>query len=426
LKILSKIPEELRSLINKLHKQALAENLKVYLVGGFVRDLILRVKNLDLDIVIEGDGIKFAERFAMPFGVKLTAHRQFGTATVLLKSGLKVDFSSARKESYPKPAHLPIVSYGLLRDDLFRRDFTINAMAISLSDGSLVDYFDGRGDLVNKKIRVLHDLSFKDDPTRILRAVRFEQRYDFNIEPKTLKLLKEAGKLKMLEKVHPHRMRDELILVLKEGNPLKEIRRIKQLAGFKFIHPNLNVSVKTYSYFKSLEKEVKWFNKNYPQRRSLDTWLIYLMGLLDSLNAGAIRNVCEKFGLRKGEKKRLSSYKQITHKFIVDLSNSKVKPSRIFASLEPLSYETIISLRAKYNNPVFKRHIADFLEIYNGMRIFVSGNDLHGLGLVPGPQYQKIFAQVLNAKLNGEVKDKREELSLIRELLNKRHPILRG
>lgn len=420
LKMLSKIPEELKGLIAKLREQALAQNRKVYLVGGFVRDLILRVKNLDLDIVVEGDGIKFAEDFAKLLEARITAHRQFGTATVLLKFGLKVDFSSARKESYPQPAHLPVVSSGSLKDDLFRRDFTINAMAISLTDGSIVDYFGGRDDLINKKIRVLHDLSFKDDPTRILRAVRFEQRYDFNIEPKTLELLKEAVKLKMLEKVQPHRTRDDLVLVLKENNPLKEVRRIKQLTGFKFIHPKLNLSVKTYAYLKSLEKEIKWFNKNYPQRRSLDTWLIYLIGLCDSLNPAAIREICEKFGLRKGEEKRLLSYKQVTRKFIVELSNPKIKPSRIFALLEPLSYETVISLRAKYNNSVFKRQIADFLEIYNGMRVFVSGDDLHGLGLIPGPQYQKIFAQVLNAKLNGEVKDKKEELSLIRELLRKR------
>ncbi len=420
LKMLSKIPEELKGLIAKLREQALAQNRKVYLVGGFVRDLILRVKNLDLDIVVEGDGIKFAEDFAKLLEARITAHRQFGTATVLLKFGLKVDFSSARKESYPQPAYLPVVSSGSLKDDLFRRDFTINAMAISLTDGSIVDYFGGRDDLINKKIRVLHDLSFKDDPTRILRAVRFEQRYDFNIEPKTLELLKEAVKLKMLEKVQPHRTRDDLVLVLKENNPLKEVRRIKQLTGFKFIHPKLNLSVKTYAYLKSLEKEIKWFNKNYPQRRSLDTWLIYLIGLCDSLNPAAIREICEKFGLRKGEEKRLLSYKQVTRKFIVELSNPKIKPSRIFALLEPLSYETVISLRAKYNNSVFKRQIADFLEIYNGMRVFVSGDDLHGLGLIPGPQYQKIFAQVLNAKLNGEVKDKKEELSLIRELLRKR------
>jgi tRNA nucleotidyltransferase (CCA-adding enzyme) len=425
-KLLSKIPEELRSLISKLREQALAQDLKVYLVGGFVRDLILGVKNLDLDIVVEGDGIKFAEDFVKPQEGKIIVHKHFGTATVFLEKIFKVDFSSARKEIYPKPAHLPIVSPGSLKDDLFRRDFTINAMAISLAEGTIVDYFDGQDDLRNKKIRILHDLSFIDDPTRVLRGIRFEQRFNFSIESKTLKLLKEAVKLRMLEKVQPHRTRDDLILALKENNPIGNIIRIKQLVGFKFIHPKLRLFANNFAYLRSLEKEIKWFDKNYPQRRGLDVWLIYLIGLVDSLKPLAIRNICDRFGLRKGEEKRLLGPKQVTRRFIVDLSNPKIKPARIFALLNPLSYETVIALKAKYNNPVLKRHIADFLEIYNDMCIFVSGDDLHCLGLSPGPRYQEIFTLVLNAKLNGEVKNKEEELSLIKELLNKRHPILRG
>lgn len=419
-KLLSKIPEELRSLINKLREQALAQDLKVYLVGGFVRDLILGVKNLDLDIVIEGDGIKFAEDFLKSQDGKITVHKHFGTATLLLQSGLKIDFSSARKEIYSKPAHLPIVSPGSLKDDLFRRDFTINAMAISLGDGAIVDYFGGQDDLGNKKIRFLHDLSFKDDPTRILRGVRFKQRFDFTIEAKTLKFLKEAVRLKILEKVQPHRTRDDLILLLKESNPVANIIRIKQLVGFRFIHPKLRLSAKNLAYLRSLEREVKWFNKAYPQRRGLDAWLVYLIGLVDSLKLAEIRDLCDKFGLRKGEEKRILGLKQVRRKFIVDLSNPKIKPARIFALLNPLSYETVIALRAKYNNPVLKRHIADFLEIYNGICIFISGDDLHCLGLSPGPRYQEIFTLVLDAKLNGEVKNKEEELSLIKELLSKK------
>ncbi|MFA5287484.1 MAG: hypothetical protein WC394_04365 [Candidatus Omnitrophota bacterium] len=419
-KLLSRIPEELRGLIEKLREQALARGLKVYLVGGFVRDLMLEVKNLDLDIVVEGDGIKFAEDFVKPQEGKITVHKHFGTATVLLQSGFKIDFSSARKEVYPKPAHLPVVSPGPLKDDLFRRDFTINAMAINLADGAIVDYFGGRDDLRNKKIRVLHGLSFKDDPTRILRGIRFEQRFNFTIEPKTLKLLKEAVKLRMLEKVQPHRTRDDLILLLKENNPIDGIIRIKQLLGFKFIHSKLHLFAMNFAYLRSLEKEVKWFGANYPERRGLDVWLIYFIGLVDYLKLREIREVCDKFGLRKGEEKRILGPKQVTRKFIVDLSNPKIKPAKIFALLNPLSYEAVIALRAKYKNSVLKRHIADFLEIYNGMCIFVSGDDLHRLGLSPGPSYQEIFALVLNAKLNGEVKNKEEELSLIKELLKKR------
>ncbi|MDD2927380.1 MAG: hypothetical protein PHE30_00825 [Candidatus Omnitrophica bacterium] len=423
-KYLEKIPEELQGLINKVHNTAVRKNTEAYLVGGFVRDLILGVKNLDLDIVIEGDGLKFAQDFADSLGVKVTLHRQFGTATVFARSGLKIDFSSSRREHYPSPAHLPLVEEGSLRDDLFRRDFTLNAMAIGLKDGRLVDYYGGLDDLRHKVIRVLHPLSFIDDPTRIFRAVRFEQRYDFKIEPRSLQLLKEALRLGLLERIHPHRTRTDLILILKEKDPIKEIKRIEKLAGFDFILPQLKISPKTYAFLKAIKREISYFHKNYTERRPLDTWVIYLIGLLDVLEAKKIKKICAKFGLRKGEKKRLLSYKRFQGRFIADLSRASIKPARIFGLLEPLSYETILALRAKYNNPVFKRNITDFLDIYNGMRISVSGNDLAGLGVLPGPRYRKIFTQVLKAKLNSQVRNKEEELALIKQLLRKGLPTL--
>jgi len=419
-KQLSKLSENLQDLINKIHEMAVSKKVKAYLVGGFVRDLILKVNNLDLDIVIDGDGAKFAEAFAKHMGARITVHKNFGTATVFIGQGSKVDFSSSRKEIYPKPGQLPVVSAGSLRVDLFRRDFTINAMAIDLRYGKLFDYFGGRADLEGKKIRIMHPLSFIDDPTRILRAIRFEQRFGFVIEPKTLKLLKDAVKLDMLSKVHAHRIRDDLILILKEKDPIKEIRRLQKLVGFDFIAKGIKLNSKSYAFLKSLKREINWFNRNYPKRRAIDSWLIYLMGLLDSLDDKEIKSVCLRLGLRKGEEIRLLSFKQISHAALNDLSRVAVKPSHIFEILEPLSYETILALKAKYNNPVFKAHIESFLEIYNGMRIFISGDDLHGLGVVPGPRYQKIFAQVLSAKLNGLVRTKSEELVLIKRLLRKR------
>ena len=215
---LNNLSEELRELIHLASDVANKNNMPVYLIGGFVRDLILGVKNFDLDIVVEGDGIKFAEVLSGKLNAGLIRHRRFGTATVILKKHLKVDIATARQEYYPEAAHLPEVTRGVLKDDLMRRDFTINAMAISINRqdfGRFIDCFGGEADLANKEIRVLHNLSFIDDPTRILRAIRFEQRYNFKIEPKTLKLLREANRLKMLERVSRERLRDELILILK-------------------------------------------------------------------------------------------------------------------------------------------------------------------------------------------------------------------
>ncbi|HTZ11573.1 MAG TPA: CCA tRNA nucleotidyltransferase [Candidatus Margulisiibacteriota bacterium] len=417
---LDRLPEDIKKVISLASGIALEEKMNIYLVGGFVRDLLLKTRNLDLDIVVEGDGIKLASSFASLSAGRITRHHRFGTATVFLKPHLKIDISTARREYYPAPAHLPVVSPGSLKDDLCRRDFTINAMAIDISKpgfGRLIDYFGGRQDLRRGYIRVLHDNSFVDDPTRILRSVRFQQRYNFKIEPGTLKKLKEALRLGMLEKVQPQRIRDDLILMLKETDPLGQVRRLKALSGLSFIHPRLSVDKKTIELLRKIEREIKWFRKAHPARRALDNWLIYFMGLLDGLPLKEASAVCRRLVLRNGEEKRVHSYKKISRPFLSKLSGKRIKPSQVFSMLEPLSYEVLIILRAKYRNPGFKKRLDDFFRTYNGMRIHVNGDDLRMLGIKPGPRYQKIFWEVLKSKLDGEVKSKEEELALIRRML---------
>lgn len=414
-KYLEKLPQEVKDLISAAADLARLNNMPVYLVGGFVRDLILGVNNLDLDIVVEGDGIKFAEAFAEKLNAGLIRHRRFGTATVTPKKHLKIDIATARKEYYPQPAHLPEVTCGILKDDLMRRDFTINAMAVSINRrdfGRFIDCFQGKKDLADKKIRILHDLSFIDDPTRMLRAIRFEQRYNFSIEPKTLKLLKEANKRKMLQKVQPQRLRDELILILKEERPLKQMLRIKELVGFGFISPRLSLSKNNLAFLESIGRQISWFKKKYPKRRQLDAWLIYLTGLIAGLDVNNIKLICKRFAFRRGEEKRMLAYKKLNPEFIRKLGRGKIRPSQVFGLLEPLSYEVIILIKARFEGSILKKHIEDFFEIYNGMRIHVSGSDLRELGLTPGPDYQKIFHRLLNAKLDGLVKTKEEELAL--------------
>jgi tRNA nucleotidyltransferase (CCA-adding enzyme) len=420
---LERLPKEILDLIYLARDIAYSSNVPIYLIGGFVRDLLLGVKNLDLDIVVEGDGIKFAEDFASRLKAKLVRHRRFGTATLLMnRPHLKIDIASSRKEFYPQPAHLPLVSSGTLKDDLSRRDFTINAMAISIgydNFGRLLDFFGGKADLENKKIRILHNLSFIDDPTRILRAIRFEKRYNFRIEPETLKLIKKAVKNRMLEKVEPQRIRDELILMLKEKQPIKEIKRLQNLAGFNFISPHAFASKKTYKLLGSIERQIGWFKRSLRQRRVLDTWLMYFMGIIDFLAIRDVKSICKKFALRKGEEKRIVGYKKINRKFILCLNKEKIKPSRIFALLEPLSYEVILLLKAKYKQRRIQKHIEKFFKEYNGTRIHISGDDLYRLGVLPSPRYQKIFKKVLNAKLNGLVTTREEELALIKKLIKK-------
>ncbi len=418
-KYFKRIPPELKDLISTAGGIADAYQMPAYLVGGCVRDLIMGVENLDSDIVVEGDGIKFAEALAKKCAARLVRHRRFGTATVVINPHLKVDISTARRESYPMPACLPVVEPRDIREDLARRDFTINAMAASINKdnfGRPLDLFGGRSDIRKKNIRILHALSFMDDPTRMLRAIRFEKRYGFKIESRTLRLLKEVSRIKMLERVHPHRVRDELILILKERDPLKPIRGIQDLIGFGFISRDLKISKKTWGLLKAVQKEIAWFKQAYPRRRRLDSWLIYFMAMLESLDAAGAKKVAQKFALSRGEAKRILTYKGIETTFVAELSAGNIKPAHVYHLLEPLSYEVIIMLRAKYRNKNILRHTDAFFGSYNGMRIYISGNDLKRLGLKPGPRFEKILRKILDARLDGLAKTRDEEIALARKL----------
>ncbi|MFH1354810.1 MAG: CCA tRNA nucleotidyltransferase [Candidatus Omnitrophota bacterium] len=409
---LKRLPDKIQELIGLARDLAERMNIHAYLVGGFVRDLIIGVNNLDLDIVVEGDGVAFAQELAKILRAKLVRHRRFRTATVMINPDLKIDVASARKEFYPSPADLPVVRSASLKDDHFRRDFTINAMAISISGGNfgkLIDAFGGKVDLRNKRVRFLHDLSFVDDPTRILRAIRFEQRFNFKIEPRTMKYLKQAVRLKMLNKVEPQRIRDELILLLKEKHPIKEIWRMQELTGFDFIAPALSLGKNTRKLLGAIEKITLSHSR-------VEPWLIYFMGLIDSLNLQQTEKVCDKFAFTKQNAKKIISSKKINRKFILSLGKKGLQPSMIYSLLSPLSYEAILLLKAKYNQGIVRQNIEDFLETYRHLSLGVNGHDLQELGIRPGPDYQKILKKVFKAKLNGLVRDKDAQLRLIRKI----------
>ncbi|MDD5561179.1 MAG: CCA tRNA nucleotidyltransferase [Candidatus Omnitrophica bacterium] len=417
---LKKIPHAIKRLFVLVKEVSRETKMPAYLVGGFPRDLILGAMDWDLDITVEGDGVKFAEVLAGKLGAALIKHERFRTATVILDHRVKVDIATTRKEIYPFSASLPLVSPGSLREDLFRRDFTINAMAFGLSesmDWELIDIFGGKDDLAAGKIRVLHDLSFKDDPTRILRAVRFKQRYNFKIEPKTLCLLKEAVNSGLLEKVNPHRTRDELILMLKERNPSAQLKQLSALGALSFISDKLRPGKLTYDLFKSVHKEIIWFMQNFPFHRQFEAWLIYFAALLRPLALPEIKKVARRLGLSKKEEQKIVSCRKINQRLIRRLKNRHITPAEIFGLLKPLSYETVILLRSVSHDNAFRKHIADFLKIYNGVRLCISGDDLFRLGVLPGPRYQKILNKVLAARLNGKVKSRQEELALIGRIL---------
>ena len=235
--ILSYLNPKSLELVRSIGLLAQIQGVNAYLVGGPVRDLMLNLPNIDLDITVEGNAIRLADGFAAQHpGAKVTRYPAFKTATVHLPDGILVDFATARSETYVRGGAFPAVKPSTLKDDLFRRDFTVNAMAIAIIPkawGKLIDPFKGRVDLSSKKIRILHDKSFLDDPTRILRAARFKARLRFSIEAKTLKLLKSAVKIKVLDSIKPQRYLKDFNKVLKEPKSLVAVKYLKSWNAYK-------------------------------------------------------------------------------------------------------------------------------------------------------------------------------------------------
>ena len=256
-KIEKTLPVELAALTKQAAAIAAGKNLPLYLVGGIVRDLLMWQTNFDLDLVVEGDAIGIAKEIAEKVGGKLAIHNMFNTAKIILGKWT-IDIAMARTETYARPGALPVITPGTLKTDLFRRDFTVNAMAICLNTenyGELIDLYDGLNDLKKKYIRILHEKSFMDDATRIWRAVRYEQRLGFQIEPGTLKLLKRD--VVQLKTAGGCRLRRELELVLKEKEPEKTLVRADKLGALKEFHPSLKADEWLVSEFQTAREDNK-------------------------------------------------------------------------------------------------------------------------------------------------------------------------
>lgn len=425
-KMESTLPRRLIKLLRFIGDMAHDRRYAAFAVGGFTRDLIMGVRNFDIDIVIEGNAVEFAREFA--FGVKgsLVVHRKFGTATVVMHWGLarkerfKVDIATARRERYQRPAALPDVESSSLKNDLSRRDFTINAMAVALNRnnfGQLVDFFGGQRHLREGVISVLHEGSFIDDPTRIFRAVRFEQRFGFKIDEATENLIKRAIKQDMFGRTEKQRIRDELILMLKEDDPARAIRRMHQLDELRFIHPRIKLKKETLSLFKSVMEVCQWYKGSCLKKRTLDTWLIYLVALFENLDARSLKALCEHFAFRRADRLRIISYKKNGKDILRFLSQKRhIPPSEIYKKLHPLSYEVLLLIMAKAADRA-KARAMDFLLNYNKIRIKTRGDELERLGYTPGPALGRALDKILYAKIEGKIRTKKEELLFARKLL---------
>jgi len=386
-------------------------DVRVYLVGGVVRDLMLSKKISDLDIVVEADAIAFAHKFAEIHKKEFKKHHTFGTATVYFDNH-HIDFVTARSETYSSSGALPKVKPAALSDDLLRRDFTINAMAISLNKsdyGKLVDYYCGEKDLRNGIIRILHDGSFMDDPTRILRAIRFEQRFLFTLEAHTLKLAKEAISKNAFRLVNPHRIREELVFALKEPSPGRYIKRLYELKILSLTGIDIVLNKNDFRVFTEIEHAIGFYKNKFKGHRALEEWLIYLMAILYKIKRIEVARLLDTFGFRKGEKIRILSLYDNMDK--VEQLNRKVLPHVIYKTLNPLSFENIIFFYAYYRKKTIRKNIEIFLDKLIGIHLRLKGEDLRRLGFKPPTLYGKLFEKLLYAKIDKGFKTLEEEIS---------------
>ncbi|MDD5069706.1 MAG: hypothetical protein PHV17_03160 [Candidatus Omnitrophica bacterium] len=411
-----KLSQETQDFLKVISSLASKMNVSIYLVGGVVRDMMIGKGHFDLDILVEGDAIAFAKKVSDHYDLSCKKHHAFGTATVYFEN-YKIDFATARKETYSKSGALPKVKASTLQDDLARRDFTINAMAVSLNKndyGKIIDLYGGQKDLKASLIRVLHDQSFMDDPTRIFRAIRFEQRLSFSLEKNTLKLLKAAVKNNALALVNPHRIREELILLLSENIPDRVIKRVSSLLGLNFIAKGLILKPAALTLITEISKVLKFYDRKFKKNRVLKTWILHLAALIIDLPLKSVEGFLEDFGFKKGERIIILSIKENYLK--IKKLNAKTKPHVIYQTFDPLSFETIVFFYASFPKGSVRKQIEDFLDDLVHVRVLIKGNDLKCLGITPFSIYNELLEKLLLAKMDNNLKTKEDELEEVERI----------
>jgi len=405
-------------LLRTIGEVAEENGFTAYAVGGFVRDLLLRIKNLDLDVVVEGDGIMFAKKLAERFGGTVRTHEKFSTALVIMPNGFNIDVATARLEYYEYPASMPTVELSSLKLDLYRRDFTINAMAINLNPekfGTLVDFFNCQTDIKERRIRILHNLSFVEDPTRIFRAIRFEQRMGFTIGTHTEKLLKNAVKMNLFNRFFGRRCFTELQLIFSEENPIPAIRRMSEFDLLKFILPGLKFDKRMERNLAETQRAMSWYKLLYIDEVCRQ-WFVYLMTILANSDYSELKVFCMKFEFSERLKRELLREKEATEKVLKELGrNRRLSNSEIYWLLQERNPESLLYLIAMAKKKTAKKAVSFFVTHLRHYKTHIQGVDLKKMGYKTGPIYKTILTHLLEAKLDGEVVTRTDEIKFIKK-----------
>ena len=401
------LPQHLLELVKNICELAEQSGYQVYLVGGVVRDLLLGYANFDLDLVVEGDALTLAQQIAASPLLKqrigrLVTHPQFGTAKIKYED-FAIDVATARGETYARPGALPTVTPSTLMNDLFRRDFSINAMAISLMPGNygeLIDPYRGESDIEHRLIRILHPKSFSDDATRILRAIRYEQRLGFNLETETARLLKEN--IPMLDTISSDRVRHELELILREKYPEYAVRRLDELGVLARISPPL--------------KGNGWIARKFDQARLLNKPgqlpSLYFCLLVHPLSQEEVEQLIHHLNIPGKLSQALRDTLHLKAK-LPSLDKSSLRPSEIYYFLHEYEPLAIQANAIASESVTIRGHLQLFQRKLRYVKTLLKGEELRELGVSTGPELGRILRALHRAKLDGEVNTKEDEGKLV-------------
>jgi len=417
-----RLPKDIISLLHLAGQVGQDLNVEVYAVGGFVRDMLLGIPNDDIDLVVEGDGVVFAHNLGKRLGARVRPHLKFRTAVLILPSGQKIDVATARLEYYEYPAALPIVELSSLKMDLYRRDFSINTLAVHLCPphfGRLVDFFGGQQDIKDGIVRVLHSLSFVEDPTRIIRAIRFEQRFQFKIGGQTDRLIKNAVRLNIFQKLSGARIRHELRLLTEDSAPLAALIRMRDLGLLQEVHPLLHFPPTKEALLAEIEKIITWYKLLF-REETPDIWIVYFLGLVSGFDAQQVHALTSRLQFPpKRVELVASTRRQLRHVAmqLAQWAKNEGSPADLVDILSPLSLEGLLYSMAKQRKQDQKKAISHYLTHLQDVRIAVTGGDIMRLGMEPGPRYATILRAVKRAVLNGDVRTREEQLGLVRRMV---------
>ena len=393
--------------------QAVSEPFEgVYLVGGAVRDVLMGEPNFDVDIAVEGDGIALGQALARELGGRVVPHEKFGTAIVLYGNGGRVDVATARTEFYDYPGALPTVEQASIRQDLYRRDFTINAMAVSLKGadfGRLVDYFGGHRDLAGGVVRVLHNLSFIDDPTRIFRAVRYETRYGFRMDAHTFGLAKACVEMDLVGELSSSRVRDELQALLSEERVGDSVHRMAELGIDRAIHSHLAADEEAVRLIEAVDSLREAYAPEAP------AWRLRLAVLARRLSSTEVLDWAEGLKLRRRDAERIADAVAVASR-LRDVVGATKEPAALWQRVAPHDPDGALLALATSKGRARKR-LERYFEELRDVTLEISGGDLAELGLGESPQVGAVLEELRRRKLNGELDGRMAEIEAAKELL---------